>query len=228
LLLSRRQVGQVLRGTKTQVRLPAKTATRFTVDRSYPVRSESLKCRVLCHEVRTCELGAITVKDALAEGHRDTGEFKDWWVRRHDRRWLESHEDEDILERFDSYHAARAVLVVRFSLDTTERPRMLMALGARGGDELGYTENPGRAVRDEPECVDETFQKWISADAYDRSMGLPGRREEALRKRGKTLSTRLSQAVRVADPESMEVAASLERINTEIARLEQIRGKKAA
>lgn len=223
------QVRQVLRGDKTQVRvlIPRSSSIRLMP----PVRVKpgvvfSIRgdepCRVVCTDVLWTFAGVLTRKDAIAEGYRSEDELKAWWVGRYDG------QVDDPIARFDTFHATRPVSVLRFTLDTSDPGRYLRAAVGRGPGQGDYTTTPSLGMRDEGQALDKSVQKWFSADAEDRRMGLPGRREEALRRRGKSLSTRISQAVRVADAQDMEVAAQLERISSEVARLESLRRKKAA
>lgn len=227
MLLERRQVEQIIRGTKTQTRFPTGIATQYRVGSSYPVRQrekcapdvEPTRCRVVCEVVELApRLGDISLKDAIAEGHKTTDGFREWWVARYDPTF-----DGDRAQRFVQRFAAKPVICVAFKLDVSERPRFLAPAVGRGRGMGDYTESASRAMQDVGEPLDEATQKWFTADAHERALNRPGRREEALRRQGKSLSTRLKQAVQVVDPENIEAAALLERINSQVAMLEKLR-----
>jgi hypothetical protein len=172
------QVRQILAGDKTSHRLPA-TSARYSPGQSVPVRvhkpsnaQRDLRCRVIVHDTTTVVLGTISFKQARAEGHRTSDQFRCWWVRHHDRAWIDQLtedqgelEPEALLERFELKHAHRPVLAVAFKLDISHRPRLLVPLGRTGGDELGYTEAPGKALRDEPEAVEAEYLKRFADEA---------------------------------------------------------------
>lgn len=99
-----------------------------------------------------------------------------------------------------------------------EEPQLLAARLHKG-----YTTKTSEAARDEPEGVGVFYLRHLTADANDRLQGLPGRRQEALRTEAVNLTRRLKQEIRSCDPSCMAVAAQLERIRIEIARLEDLR-----
>lgn len=104
------------------------------------------------------------------------------------------------------------------ALISAEEPRYLAAQSHKG-----YTTVPALAMRDEPEAVDDQTQRYQTADAHDRLQGQPGRRQDTLQKEAWNLSRRLKQSTRSLTDTDVAAAAQLERIRTEIDRLEALR-----
>lgn len=101
----------------------------------------------------------------------------------------------------------------------TDEPRLL----AKAADAI-YTNEPGRAMYpDAGEAIDEQSQRFQTADAHDRMQGLPGRRRDLLQREVTQLTRRLKQEARHCDASSTDVIAQLDRIRTEIDRLEGLR-----
>lgn len=151
-------------GRKTMTRRPVKgdQPSRYHAGRSYAVQPGRGKpsdgVRLVVTDVRTELASAITFADALAEGFKTTAEWKAYFVRLHDKAWIDRQEittgedgvvdvdrwmtDDDLLPRFEARHADRLVWVITFHLDRTHRPLMLHRQSERG-----YTTNPNEALR---------------------------------------------------------------------------------
>ena len=151
---------KIARGEKTQTRRPVKPGEkhcRYREGRDYavqPGRGKPSSFRILILAVEGQALGDLTYRDARAEGFKTRDEFQAYWRSLYDGRW-----DPD--ER---------VWAIRFRLLTShDKPRLLMPIGAGHHDphanpgvdtpaDHGYTADPRRAVRDEPEAVDQATQ----------------------------------------------------------------------
>lgn len=221
--------------------------------RSYAVQpgvGRSAIGRIFVTDVERDRLGNISFDDARAEGFRTTNEFKLSWVQHHDRLWVRQQEAmmaeaskindrlgvsasdevqevlaEQSLFRFGERHADRDVWVIRFELDRSHRPRLLApaSRGERDGDEHGYTDNPRRALRDEPEAIDRQSLEQYIVDAHTREAGRPGRREEVLKSRARSLAVRLRQETIAADRNGVDVTNELDQIEQHLRVLENRR-----
>lgn len=207
---------QIRAGAKTQTRrLPRKgEPCRYKPGKDYavqPGRGQAATCRIHIDAVRTERLGDIAYTDARAEGFRSTDDFKTYWVSIHDKAWLEhekamlaeaEHDDgvtldhdtwiaRRSLDMFEANHANKTVHVITFHLYHADTVRLL----ALRSDEL-YTNNHARAIRDEPEAVDEDTQKRITAQAgtVQRQWGSI---EQARRDQDRALLSREDQIVRL-------------------------------
>lgn len=215
---------QIRAGTKTQTRRPVQTTTtngqtriqpcRYQPGKHYavqPGRGQQATCRIHIDAVRTEQLGDIAYTDARAEGFRSTDEFKTYWISIHEKAWLEhenamlteaEHDDGVTLDRdtwitrrsldmFQARHAHKTVHVITFHLHHEETLRLL----ALQSDEL-YTNNHARAIRDEPEAVDEHWQQRITEQAgtVQRQWGSI---EQARRDRDRALLSREDQILRL-------------------------------
>lgn len=111
-------------------------------------------CRIVVLHVRAGQLGDVTEADARAEGFQSRRELLAVW---------------GVDEIADELRPVN-VWVMRFRLDPTHRARLLSArvIAGHQGD---YTENPHRAMQDEPESVDPlTLQAFTDeARARDRA-----------------------------------------------------------
>lgn len=240
----------IMRGRKTVARRPVKQGERrcwIRPGHSYAVQpglGREMIGRIAVTDVQLDRLGNISFDEVRAEGFRTTDEFKISWVRQHDKAWVARQErtivdslvDGDVLEcedgralvdqktlaRFDMRHADRMVWVIRFELDRSHRARLLApaARAARDGDEHGYTENPRRALRDEPEAVDAQVLNEYVADARAREAGQSGRREELLRRRAKSLALRLRQEAVTAQRNGTDITGALDQIEAHLRILE--------
>lgn len=193
-------VRDIRAGRKTATRRPVKAGKpcRYRPGKSYavqPGRGKSATCRIKVTSVTRELVGDITHADAVAEGFRTTDDFKAYWIALHEPAWLkheiamlEEAENDDgvVLDRdtwitrrsidlFDRNHARRPVWAITFTLDTAPVGRFL----ALQSDEL-YTNNPARALPDEPEAVDPDTQKRITQDA-----GMTTRQWQAIESAGR-------------------------------------------
>ncbi len=116
-------------------------------------------------------------------------------------------DDQDVIDRFQERHSTTLVWAIRFELRLP--PRLLApagdgsgfhyktldpAEGKKGGrvtvvehpddsvTDLGYTLTPARAMRGEPEAIDDQWLKQIVEDSRERWAGDPGRRVEHARR----------------------------------------------
>jgi hypothetical protein len=227
-------------------------ACRYTVGHTYSVQPGYAKrgdARIIVTAVERQRLGDITFAEARAEGFRTTDEFKQAWVRIHDREWLE-RELVDRAEifgddavpfilraRFEQRHADRLVWAITFELDR-ESPRLL----APATDDEDYTSQSARALTEptmgidgdghrrpvpEPEPVDDATLERFAVDAAARRAGEPGRREEALRQRARSLARRLRQEADIGARSGEDVIAELVQIEEQIRLLERGRDEAA-
>jgi hypothetical protein len=216
-------------------------ACRYEIGHSYavqPGRTKRAIGRLLVTSVSHERVGEIDFTGARAEGFRTTDQFKAYWARLYEPTvmhnvdeqsdegiFCEPPDDEFLVELFDQRHANTLVWVITFQLDTSHHPRLLVPAAGdeRDADELRYTEDPGRALRDEPEAIDAGLLAYYTADAHDRFAGLPGRREEALRRRYRSLANRLRQSAADAVRSGVDVSAELDLIEQHLAVLERRR-----
>jgi hypothetical protein len=245
LILTPQQARTVMRGAKTQYRLPARRdedRCRFQVGKSYavqPGRGRAARGRVLVTAVRLGLAGDVTFEDARAEGFRTRDEWRAAWVRLHDRAWLEQRcaysaegelvaepGDDALLERFAEWWADRRVWALTFRVDTSHVPRMMHRQSERG-----YTSNPRDAVPDEPEAVDAATQARITDEARRRDharrgwleqQALDGQRslEEQLaevRRRGQRSGVDLRDHERAIQRRIVDMARKVARVDDEAA-----------
>lgn len=229
----------IVKGKQTVMRRPVKQGERhpwFRPGRNYAIQpglGQRQITRIAINTIEAGRLGDITFNDVRAEGFRTTIEYKAFWVRTYDAAWVVREEnrlertvtDEELAGRFDTRHADTAVWIVGFELDRSHRPRLLAptARGERDGDEYGYTDNPTRSLRDEPEAVDASILAKFAEDAAMRWRGLPGSREEHLRRRERSLRIRLRQAALNAGRAGVDITRQLDSIEHHIRMLEQQR-----
>lgn len=167
---------------KTQARIPATgPRCRFRLGHDYAVQTgpgRPAACRLKIVGIGRQPLGALTLPDARAEGHRTTADFMVAWVRRYDRAWVEREKvdlaavfDDDVsvvdwilVARFEQRHAQRIVWVLHVEL-LSDAPRYL----ARQGDILAggpqYTANRARAMDD----VEAVPARWLDREAARRA-----------------------------------------------------------
>lgn len=175
---------QILAGRKTQTRRPVRapqvrqrangttyTTRPFqpTVGRTVAVQAGRGKpelFRVHVTGVRSEPVGQISFADARAEGFRTSDEFREHWVRLHDRQWVTAHPDGDLLDRFAARHAGTLVWVIEFE-PIGDQPRLLAARSQHG-----YTTSPALALAGEPEAVSESEQAVLTAMAHARDQAL--------------------------------------------------------
>lgn len=160
---------KIARGEKTQTRRPVKPGEkhcRYREGRDYavqPGRGKPSSLRILILAVEGQALGDLTYRDARAEGFKTRDEFQAYW------RAL-----------YGSYDPGQPVWAIRFRLLTShDKPRLLMPIGAGHHDphanpgvdtpaDHGYTADPRRAVRDEPEAVDQATQDRYARHAREK------------------------------------------------------------
>ncbi len=174
-------------GKKTQTRRKVKTRDGirlpcpYKVGRSYAIQrgrgQEAEPETISIVDVHTERAGDISYSDARREGFRTTDDFKAYWVRLYDGRWIQGLEGEnptpdetldpiELVARFEKAHAATLVYVISFRLD--EEPRYLAPAARPAGTVLGYTHMQHQAMPDEPEAIDAEEQERQTKDA--RSM----------------------------------------------------------
>jgi hypothetical protein len=128
------------------------------VEHDYAVRPGRARAsigRVRVLAVREELCGAVTLRDARAEGHRTTADFKVAWVLHHDCEWAEKAqgsepEEAQLLTRFEARHADRLVHVVTFTA-APDQPLLLasqMDILAGRCESGEYTHSRARAVDD--------------------------------------------------------------------------------
>lgn len=161
---------KIARGEKTQTRRPVKPGEkhcRYREGRDYavqPGRGKPSSFRILILAVEDQALGDLTYRDARAEGFKTRDEFQAYWRSLYDGRW----------------DPGQPVWAIRFRLLTShDKPRLLMPIGAGHHDphanpgvdtpaDHGYTADPRRAVRDEPEAVDQATQDRYARHAREK------------------------------------------------------------
>jgi hypothetical protein len=248
-ILSHRQLRQVLAGAKTQVRrrVLGGRPCAYAAGRDYPL--ERLKAlaeldpferarlgkpgarpprvavaRVVVTDVRREAVGAIALEDAYREGFRTTDAFRAHWVAQHDRRWIEQHDDapdpEALVARFHERHAGSEVWVVSFELDRAAAPRHLAARSERGYVERAYDRDGRRvALADEPEAVDERTQERLTAAAGERRRAFLA--ERAAERDLLSLELRLRHARERAARQRVDVSKDLRVIAARVAEIER-------
>lgn len=135
--------------------------------------------RIQITSVRQEPLGDITFASARAEGFRTQDDFKAYWVRLHDRRWIARAEHHpasgigptleltasDLVERFDQHWAQEKVWAIAFSVEAAQ---LFLAERVAGAD---YVTSPqdehGRRV---------AMVTHIEVKSHDepRRAGIPG------------------------------------------------------
>lgn len=139
------------------------------------------QCTMLIVDYHQATLADLDITTARAEGHKTTDAYKTWWVREHDRPWINTYtlkheiepDDTILIERFENRHTLTPVWVLSCQPEPVT-PERYIALDGRG-DEHGYTTRPELSVRHIPPAVDEAMQRRISDQ---------GREYDALRAAG--------------------------------------------
>lgn len=197
----------------------------------HPAPGRPAQFRVAVTDVRFEMLGAIDFQDARAEGFRSVADFKRSWLHEHDQAWILEQgdvDDERVAARFHRRFDGKPVWVVSFRLDVEHEARLLAAADMARPTDLpeesatarGYTNSPARAMRGNPgEAISPALLEVYTEDARQRHSGRPGRREEQIRRRMKTLAHR---AVRLG-AEGVDVSQELDRLEQHLDVLEQQR-----
>lgn len=194
MIFTAQNAGKILRGEKTQTRRPRHpndtphpaagpiqqvvrtgrdkhghpiSTIRYRTGGSYalqPGRGRPSIGRVLITNIRLQQLTDITHRDAQAEGHQTTNDFRQAWVHLHDKAWvtrtlnLDDTTDDQaqalILARFDQRWTHQQVWAITIQPDRTDTPRLLTA--KPGLQRADYTTNPTRAAPHEPEPLTQT------------------------------------------------------------------------
>lgn len=174
-----RLVHAVIVGRKTQARRPMRgSATcRFKVGRDYAVQAGAgrpVACYITVRSVERQRLDDIGYRDARAEGHRTTDEFRLQWVRTYDARWIKrelidlvaayddtcSIVDWILLRRYEQRHADTPVFVITFDVQHDASRFMATQHDILGGAEQ-YTPIRARAI-DGAEAVPKS---WLDREA---------------------------------------------------------------
>ena len=180
----------VIDGRKTQTRRPVKgdQPCRYLVGHDYAVQPGYGKPaigRVQILDVREERAGDISHYDARAEGFRTTDDFKEYWVRLHDKAWVERERidlvavyDTDVsivtwilLRRFEQRHAHKRTWVITLTTHT-DTPLYLAHPTPNSGD---YTSQPCRAI-DDLEVIDRTTQERYAKAASQRDAPMRNRK----------------------------------------------------
>lgn len=170
MILSPPLVRAVASGRKTQHRVPYVASKRrpFAVEHHYPVgmRGRATTCRIRVLAVHHGPL-EISFREARAEGHRTSSDFKAWWVGRYDRSWTQAQGDDvdelDVHARFDDRHAGRPVWIVTFEVEGD--PVRFCARSRGSYDQAGqYTLNKARAS----DPVEVVPDHWLQREARAR------------------------------------------------------------
>lgn len=209
-------LGPLLEGSKRQHRIPIRkkppnVGRRVRVRGVHP-RTEGEPRRRLSRTV--CDaivvgcwaqaLEDMTEDDARAEGFRTLAAFLDHWQAEHGE---------------PPARTAEMCWVLRLQVVPSEDvPRLLTPSGMPAHSELGYTQSPSKAMRDEPEAVDEATQTRFSADAESMSRIL--RAERQLEERARTLGRRLREQTLHKGRSGVNVSPELDEIEAALKRLE--------
>jgi hypothetical protein len=221
----------ILRGKKTQARLPIKPhkppaspyiqrrngtkkrrplkhttthnqtavlACSYQPGRTYAVqtgRHHQPIGRLLITDITTQALGDITLRDAIAEGHRTTHDFKTHWLATRDTNWYQrtqaKHPEDDeipehlIQDRYQTHHAHKHAWVLTITPDNTDHNHLLRAQMGTLDD---YTENPTDAAQGEPEALNPTDLHHITKAAHARDQKL---QDDVLIRERRTIETAL-------------------------------------
>jgi hypothetical protein len=169
-IVSRREARAIALGRQTQIRLP--------LDRVAPKRSATIpitfhfpnsdlgfdtlgepkldsrtECYVIVQEVWDAQLHMVTDEEARSEGHRSRVELL--------RAWRERRPEDG---------PAVQVRIVRFERDLSHRPRFLTPTRSiRAGRVGDYTTSSSRALRGEPEVIDEFTERRLVREATART-----------------------------------------------------------
>lgn len=156
MILTRPEAKRIACGRKTQHRFPIERfapAPQDTIPISYrepaPLTGRLVvleACRVQILSVTARQLDDATETDAQAEGFSCRNE---------------------LLAAWGSPRRPIPVWLIRFRLDPAAKPRLL-SLRVVAGHQGDYTDNPARALPDEPEAVDEDTLRLLTEDARRR------------------------------------------------------------
>lgn len=188
-----------------------------------PGRGRHAIARIVITDLTSSLVGDIDHFSARAEGFRTTDDFKAYWVGLYEKtvpftRGLfqesddgivcEPPDDELLVDRFDTHHAATPVWVVTFELATDE-PRFLAPAGrSHDSDEHGYTIQSNHAL--EPvEVVSPAVQAEISREGRERGRVQRGYLDQQLLDEKETLEERLAAARRIAHRRGVNVHAEV-------------------
>jgi len=204
-ILERKQIRQILAGTKREHRLPAGPDDPIPdglLDETHPLQPAASKKsmgRVHIVGLHHQAIADMTADDAKAEGHRNLPEFATWWTAQHP----------------DVTYCWALDLV----LDRSEHGRFLHRQSERG-----YTTDPHLAMPREPEAVEigELAPFWadLARARLDAAKGSPSMKPRAQR------LAELEEEARLRGLDTRRLDASIDR---RIAAYENlIRGKREA
>lgn len=205
------QAHLILTGRKTQIRLPVEPGRPEPVQpqHDYAIQKKiggRAAFRVIIVSVHDERLGAISYRDARAEGHADRQAF---W-----RHWAELHQ----LPTPPAADDATLVWVIQLK-PHLDPPRLLSRRPGIAGNE--YTHSPRQALNREPEAVSVAQQHQITQDAHDRYQ-LANAADIAAQE-ARSLSRRLRQETLEAFNAGVEITPELAEIKEQ---LELIRRKR--
>lgn len=213
-------IQQIVRAGRDKHGHPISTI-RYRTGRTYAVQpgpGRPATGRIVITDIHLEKLADITHPDAQAEGHQTTNDFRQAWVRLHDKAWTERTLNPDdttdhqalIQERFNQRWAHQQVWAITIQLDRTDTPRLLTA--KPGLQRADYTTNPTRAAPHEPEPLTQTqWERHVKHNA-----GLTHAQWQALhqahRDRDRELlafDERLNQAQRAARQRHIDITHEL-------------------
>lgn len=170
--------------------------------------------RITITEAREQLLGELSFPDVIAEGHSTTSGFQVWWVSVHDRPWIARRlqdnnstvPDDMVIDRFHARHADTLVWAIRFEIDRSDRPRILVAAGRRYGDERGYSETTTGAVIGGYDEKGQPFPEAVGVeDVWLSRYAKEARDEHHLRGLERPIEWRLRQALLDAQAAGVDV-----------------------
>ncbi len=169
-------VWKVKAGSKTQTRRKIRGDCRYKPGRAYAIqtgRGKPATAHITITSVEEQELGAITLREAKAEGFRTRAEFEDYWKG-----------------LYGSHDPKERVHVISFLLgDHTDSDRFPAARPGPGGD---YVQSGARALTGTAPEVSEATQKLYAARSAETYA-------EALQQRKKRLQSVLREIRSQAD-----------------------------
>lgn len=213
------EVRQVQSGKRTALIVPYRARVAFEAGRSYPVFTLGARedddgekpkpdARIIVTHVEATELHEVDYRTMQKAGFKYREDLHEYWSER--------HADPGPPDA----PKAVPVLVVRFQLDRAAERRYLRP-GPRGGYvEVADDELPRGVMKDEGECVPESWQNNVSLTARRRDLEEAQRRREA--PKTTPLPERLALAMRQAEQGGVDISRQLGIIGKRLEAIERI------
>lgn len=192
------QARAIIAGRLTLVCLPVRggragapyTPIAFKLAHDYPIatrRGGQLATIRVCAVTRE-RLGSLTLRGARAAGQRTTDDYRQAWVRRHDRAWLARHKvdlaacfGDDVVPfilnaRFEQRWSDAQVWAVRFVVHSDAARFMAVQRGRAHGDDAGqYTPIAADAI----DAAEAVPARWLDREARRRGQLAEAQRADA-------------------------------------------------